>query len=68
MKYANSIITVNIVDSHYGDDYTFDLDKNPGFKAAFGITYYDSNKEMLIEPDYGEIIGRIKSWNNEDGV
>ena len=68
MQYANSIITVNVVDSHYNDGYVFDLDKGPGFQAAFGLTYYDSNQEMIIEPDYGEIIGRVKSWNNENGV
>ena len=68
MQYANSIITVNVVDSHYSDEYIFNLDKGPGFQAAFGLTYYDSNQEMIIEPDYGEIIGRVKSWNNENGV
>ena len=68
MQYANSIITVNVVDSHYGDEYTFDLDKGPGFRVAFGMTYYDSNQEMLIEPDYGTVTGRVKSWNEENGV
>ena len=68
MQYANSIITVNLVDSHYGEDYVFDLDKGPGFMAAFGMTYYDSNREMLIEPDYGEIKGRVRSWNEENGA
>ena len=59
----------NILDSVYTDQYVFNedggLDKNPGFMAAFGMTFYDSNQEMLDEPEYGEIQGRVKGWNGE---
>ena len=55
----------NIIDSQYTDEYVFDLDKKPGFMAAFGMTYYDSNPNMLIEKEYGEIRGRVKGWNPE---
>ena len=51
--WANSIITNNVIDSFYQDDYVFNLDKKPGLQVAFGITYYDSNQEMIVEPDYG---------------
>ena len=31
--------------------------------VAFGMTYYDSNPNMLIEPDYGEVKGRVRSYD-----
>ena len=69
--YSNSIIMVNVVDSKYSDEYVFDRDKGgpeAGFIAAFGMTYYDSNQNMLLVPEYGEIVGRVKGWNGEQGV
>ena len=63
--WANSIITNNVIDSFYQDDYVFDLDKKPGLQIAFGITYYDSNQEMIVEPDYGELIARVKKWGGD---
>ena len=42
-QYGNSIITNNIIDTHYTSEYVFDLDKKPGFNVAFGMTYYDSD-------------------------
>ena len=32
--------------------------------VAFGITYFDSNPYMIIEPDYGEVVARVKSWDS----
>ena len=63
--WANSIITNNVMDSFYQDDYVFDLDKKPGLQVAFGMTYYDSNQEIIIEPDYGELIARVKKWGGD---
>ena len=63
--WANSIITNNVIDSYYQDDYVFNLDKQPGLQIAFGITYYDTNQEMIVEPDYGELIGRVKKWGGD---
>ena len=60
---------LNVLDSVYSDAYVFNedntLDKKPGFVAAFGMTFYDSNQEMLDVPEYGQIQGRVKGWNGE---
>ena len=59
----------NILDSVYTDEYVFNedntLDKKPGFNAAFGMAFYDSNQEMLNVPEYGQIRGRVRGWNPE---
>ena len=62
-KYSNSIITNNLLDSYFSEEYVFDMDKKPGFNIAFGMSYYDSNQKMLIEPDIAEIKARIKMWS-----
>ena len=47
----------------------FDLDKgNNSLGVAFGITYYDSNEEMIVEPDYAIVRARVKSWGDDIGV
>ena len=63
LNYNNSIITVNEIDSHYNQNYTFDLDIHKNLQVAFGITYYDGNTERLDFDDIGRIIPRIKTWN-----
>ena len=68
-KYSNSIITNNLLDSYFSDEYVFDMDKKPGFNIAFGMSYYDSNQEMLIEPDIAELKARLKMWSpNYSGI
>ena len=62
---------VNTVDSEYTDEYVFDLDKGgpeAGFNIAFGMTYYDSNPTMLIEPEFGELRGRVRKWTPESNT
>ena len=65
-NYGKSTIRLNNIDYYYTDEYTFDLDKKPGFNIAFGISYYDHNRTMPIEPDYGEVVAKIKRWNETE--
>ena len=64
-NFGKSTLRLNNIDYYYTDEYSFDLDKKPGFNVAFGITYFDYNFEMLDEPDYGEVVAKIKSWDKE---
>ena len=57
-----------MIDYFYEDDYVFDLDKRPGLNIAFGITYFDDNQEPIDDLDYGEVIGRVKTWGSEGGL
>ena len=51
----------NLIDSHYDEDYVFGLDKKDnGFQIAFGVTAYDSNQEMIDDPDYVTLHARLK--------
>ena len=49
---GNTTVTSNPIDSHFADEDTFDLDKGGSLQIAFGITKYDSNREMINEPEY----------------
>ena len=56
-----------MINYYYEDSYIFDVDKTPGLNLAFGITYYDNNPEPIdIDPDYGEILGQIKTWGDNE--
>ena len=68
VQFSNSIITVNEIDSFYNEEYSFDLDIDKSLQIAFGITYYDGNEERLDFGDVGEIVPRLKSWNDTTGV
>ena len=57
-----------MIDYFYEDDYVFDLDKKPGLNIAFGITYFDDNQEPIDDLDYGEVIGRVKTWGSKGGL
>ena len=72
--YGNTDVIVNLIDSYYDDTYVFDLDKTNnniwheqkgGLQIAFGLTHYDSNVEMIDEPDYATIHARLKQWGQE---
>ena len=56
----------NTIDSFYDDSYVFDLDKLAnGLSVAFALTHYDSNTEMIHEPDYGSVKARLKQWGQD---
>ena len=67
VKYGKSSITNDVIDYYYKDTDMFDLDKTPGLNVAFGITYFDANPDPIDDPDYGEVVGTIKSWGPEGG-
>ena len=64
-NYGKSTLRLDNIDYYYTDEYVLDLDKKPGFNIAFGITNFDHNLEMLDEPDYGEVVAKIKRWDSE---
>ena len=64
-NHGNSTITKNAIDSYFNDTYEFDIDKKPGFQIAFGITTYDSNYEMIDEPEFAEIKMSLRYWSPE---
>ena len=65
--YGKSTIRLDEIDYYFGERDIFDLDKQPGLNIAFGITYYDSNAEPIDDLDIGEVIGQVKSWDNDSG-
>ena len=64
----NTDIILNEIDSYFDNYYEFHLDKAPGLQIAFGLTAYDSNYDMLDEPEFVEVKARIRSWSPEQDL
>ena len=55
---------MSVEDSYFNSSYVFSTDD--GLKFAFGITAYDSNQEVIEDPDYGEIKAKFYGWGLDD--
>ena len=49
-------VLMSVEESHFNSSYVFSTDDN--FRIAFGITTYDTDKEVTEDLDYGEVIGK----------
>ena len=59
-------VTSVLVESYLDQTYKFDTEQ--GFFLAAAITEYDSNTEIIEEPEvYGELIFEHYGWGYEDG-
>ena len=53
---------LSMIDDHAIEAYekfTYD----DGFNIAVGLTAYDNNKEIILDPAYGELVWTHYSWN-----
>ena len=55
---------VSTRDAYFDTDYEFNTDS--GLQIAFAITAYDSNREPIEQPEYGELKAYYKSWGIMD--
>ena len=60
---ANILSTVN--DLHFTDDFVFDYSN--GFRTAIAFTAYDNERDVILDPTYGELIFNAVSWGERDG-
>ena len=58
--YADTTVQVSDISYHY--NYTEELATQMGFNVAFGLTNFDSDNQIVTDPDYGMIIARMASW------
>eukprot|EP00354_Favella_ehrenbergii_P012467 CAMPEP_0170453360 /NCGR_PEP_ID=MMETSP0123-20130129/1963_1 /TAXON_ID=182087 /ORGANISM="Favella ehrenbergii, Strain Fehren 1" /LENGTH=142 /DNA_ID=CAMNT_0010715697 /DNA_START=180 /DNA_END=608 /DNA_ORIENTATION=- len=63
-KDIDIVSTIN--ELHYGDDFVFSYDN--GFNIALAFTAYDSEREQILDPSYGELVFNSYEWGpNPDG-
>ena len=60
VKFEETVVTMSVRDSHYTPDDT--ITTEDGLKFAFAITAYDSNREPIDDPRYGQVVAKIVSW------
>lgn len=59
---ANIMSTVN--DYFFEDDEKFTFDN--GLNIAIGFTAYDDDREVVLDPTYGELVWNSYTWGDRD--
>ena len=63
--FGETVVTMSVKDSHWTADEVFpfpDAEENQDFELAFGLTAYDSVREPIDDPRYGQIKAKYVTW------
>ena len=70
IQFGDTIVTMSIRNAHFqtrvdaspDEPDGFTSNKEDGMQFAFGITAYDSNTEIIEDPQYGNLKARLHAW------
>ena len=63
--FGETVVTFSIRDSHFSPENVY-ISTKMGLNFAFAITDYDSNRESVEDPRYGQMFAKMVTWGLDE--
>lgn len=63
--FGETVVTNSVRDSHFSPENVY-ISSDYGLNFAFAITAYDSNRESIEDPRYGQTFAKMVTWGLDD--